>query len=246
MFCDAGIKPASQNNRVTKQRMKLTFLPRDTPILRFPDPRRAAGDVVAAGGNLLPETVQAAYAQGIFPWPHSGMPLLWFCPRERAILDFANLHIPESLAKARRKTTLTFTINRAFPEVIAACSALPRPEQEGTWITPEMTEAYIALNERGVAHSVEAWDTAGNLAGGLYGVDSGGTFSGESMFFRAPNASKLALLFLIDHLTERGLDFIDIQQLTPHMEALGAEEIPRSAFLTRWSAARAENRRLFG
>ena len=225
--------------------MRLTFFPAYRPILRFPDPWRSVGDVVAVGGNLLPETLRAAYGQGIFPWPHQGLPLLWFCPLQRAILDFDALHVSESLTKARRKTTLTFTIDRAFPEVIAACSLLPRPEQEGTWITPEMAEAYCELHLQGVAHSVEAWDAAGNLVGGLYGVDSGGTFSGESMFFRVPNASKLALLFLIDHLSAQGLDFMDIQQLTPHMEAFGAREISRNAFLTRWAATRSRHLTLF-
>jgi leucyl/phenylalanyl-tRNA--protein transferase len=212
----------------------------------FPDPRETGPEgVVALGGDLKPETLIEAYSQGIFPWPHRGLPLLWFCPQERAILDFADLHIPESLAKVRRKTTFTFTIDRDFPQVIQACQKIPRPDQDGTWITAGMLKAYKELHYRGLAHSVEVWDASGELVGGLYGVSVSGVYSGESMFHRASNASKLALLFLIDHLRARGLDFIDIQQLTPHMAALGAKEIARDAFLDRWEAAQQRNLILF-
>jgi leucyl/phenylalanyl-tRNA--protein transferase len=213
--------------------MQPLFLPLNTPVKIFPDPTRVRGDIVAVGDNLFPDTIEAAYRSGCFPWPHEGYPLLWFSPLQRAILEFDRLHIPESLEKVRRKSLLRFTIDRSFPEVITACRTASRPNQEGTWITPDIRSAYIQLHQRGVAHSVEAWDREGNLVGGLYGVDSGGVFAGESMFTRASNASKLALLYLIDHLSERGLDFIDIQQLTPHMEALGARELPRRLFLSR-------------
>lgn len=225
--------------------MRPTLLPSNLPVTPFPDPALVSGDIVAVGDNLLPTTLRAAYRAGVFPWPHRGYPLLWFSPLERAVLEFDCLHIPESLAKARRKSSLTFTVDEAFPQVIAYCRQSPRPEQEGTWITSAMARAYLRLHEAGVAHSVEAWDAAGNLVGGLYGVDGGGVFSGESMFFRAPNASKLALLHLIDHLAARGLDFIDIQQLTPHMETLGAREIPRPEFLARWRETQEKGLALF-
>ena len=198
-------------------------------------PPRLAGDaeVVAVGDDLSPETLIWAYGQGIFPWPITGYPLLWFCPPLRAVLDFDRLHVPERLARVRRNTKLTFTIDTAFDQVIAACRQSPRPGQAGTWITPPMQAAYRMLHRLGYAHSVEAWNAHAELVGGLYGVSVGGVFCGESMFHRASNASKLALLFLCDHLKARGLGWIDIQVMTPHLAALGAHEIPRTDFLDR-------------
>lgn len=197
------------------------------------------------GENLYPETLRTSYRSGIFPWPHRDIPLPWFCPQRRAVLDFDRLHIPESLAKAQRKSSLTCTVDRAFPAVIASCAASPRPGQEGTWINEQMRDAYTTLHREGDAHSVEAWDDEGNLVGGLYGVDAGGVFCGESMFYRVPNASKLCLLHLIDQVREAGGTFLDIQQLTPHMERLGAHEISRDAFLTRLTTAQQSGIRLF-
>ncbi len=201
-------------------------------------PPRLAGDaeVVGVGDDLSPETLVWAYGQGIFPWPITGYPLLWFCPPSRAVLDFDKLYIPERLARARRHTTLNFTTDAAFDQVIASCRQMPRPGQPGTWITPAMLAAYQKLHRLGYAHSVEAWDAGGNLAGGLYGVSVGGVFCGESMFHRASNASKFALLFLCEHLEARGLTWIDIQVMTPHLAALGAAEIPRDTFLDRLAA----------
>ncbi len=187
-------------------------------------------DIVALGGNLEPETLRQAYRNGIFPWPADDLPLLWFCPRERAILEFASLHVPRSLARARRRSDLRFTIDKAFADVITACADTPRPGQDGTWITPEMIDAYIRLHELGIAHSVEAWRDD-RLVGGIYGVDTDGALSAESMFYREPYASKLALLHLIDHLRSRGAEWMDIQVMTPHMERLGARNVPRREFL---------------
>ena len=216
------------------------------PVLSFPPPESAdEHGIVAAYGDLHPQTLRLAYHSGIFPWPHEGLPLLWFCPQERAILDFDKLHIPRSLAKMRRKSPFTFTIDADFAGVISACQKAKRPEQEGTWITPAMKAAYLRLHQVGDAHSVEAWDTNSNLVGGLYGVDGGGVFSGESMFHTVPNASKLALLHLVEHLQKRGLRFIDIQQMTPHMAALGACEISRADFLRRWHEAQTQKLVLF-
>ena len=201
---------------------------------RFIDPRFAGRDeVVGVGADLAPATLRWAYRHGIFPWPMDCAPLLWFCPPFRAVLNFDMLHIPSSLARARRRSAFTFTIDTAFDCVIDSCSAAPRHGQHGTWITPAMRDAYLALHRCGDAHSVEAWDEAGALIGGLYGVSVDGVFSGESMFHRAPNASKLALLYLVDHLSARGLSWIDIQVMTPHMAALGAIVIPRNQFLDR-------------
>ena len=210
----------------------------------FPDPRHARGDVVAFGDDLRVETLRDAYRHGIFPWPHDDYPLPWFSPRRRTLLFFDELHVSRSLASARRKTSLTFTIDRDFPAVIRACAEAPRPEQEGTWIEERIIEAYTSLHEAGDAHSVEAWDGE-TLAGGAYGVDAGGLFTGESMFHRAPNASKLALLFLIDHLRSRGATFLDCQVTTPHVIALGAREVPRSRFLDLLEEAQRSGIRLF-
>jgi leucyl/phenylalanyl-tRNA--protein transferase len=201
-------------------------------------------DIVGVGGDLEPETLLGAYRRGIFPWPVEGLPLLWFCPRDRAVLEVEHLHVGRSLARARRRSDLRFTLDVDFAAVIRACAETPRPSQEGTWITPDIVAAYSRLHALGVAHSVEAWRGAA-LVGGVYGVDAGGVFAAESMFYREPNASKLALLHLLEHLQGRGLDWIDIQLLTPHMTRLGARTLPRQAFLVRLAATRALGLRLF-
>lgn len=211
----------------------------------FPDPREATPDgIVAVGGRPEPELLAEAYARGIFPWPVEGYPLLWFSPPERAILFFDELHVPRSLARERRRTLLTFTIDRAFERVIHSCRAVVRAHEKGTWITREMVRGYCEFHLAGRAHSVEAWE-GGELVGGLYGVDAGGAFAGESMFHLRPNASKLALLHLVEHLAARGLTWLDIQVMTPHMEALGARTVPREEFLTLLARARGSGLKLF-
>jgi leucyl/phenylalanyl-tRNA--protein transferase len=202
------------------------------------------GDVVAFGDDLRVEVLRDAYRHGIFPWPHDDLPMPWFSPRRRAVLIFDELHVARSLQKAARRTTFTFSIDRAFPDVIAACAESPRPDQDGTWIEPQIVKAYTALHRAGDAHSVEIWD-GDELAGGVYGVDSGGVFTGESMFYRRPNGSKLALLHLIEHLRTRGATWLDCQVMTPHMEALGARLITRSRFLDMLEAAQAKELALF-
>jgi leucyl/phenylalanyl-tRNA--protein transferase len=213
----------------------------------FPDPRTyefpkwveigeylyRSDDIVAFGTPLTVENVRAAYTRGIFPWYTEGVPLPWHCPEERAILEFQDLRIPRSLDKERRKGELTFTIDRAFGDVIHQCSLAYRPGQGGTWITPEFERVYTEAHKAGFAHSVEAWDSEGNLVGGLYGIDAGGVFCGESMFYKKPNASKLALLYLIDHLKSRGSTWLDCQVMTSHMKTLGAKEIGRNEFLQK-------------
>lgn len=216
------------------------------PTLRVMNPRRAGEqDIVGVGEDLRAETLVWAYRHGIFPWPMAGLPLFWFCPVERAVLEFEHLHVPRRLARQRRTCGLRFTIDAAFDEVIAACRSAVRPGQAGTWITAEMQAAYCALHRAGYAHSVEAWSADGELAGGLYGVEAGGVFSGESMFHRAPNASKLALLFLVEHLASRGATWMDIQMMTPHMQVLGATLMGREAFLDRIENEHGRGLRLF-
>jgi leucyl/phenylalanyl-tRNA---protein transferase len=215
------------------------------PVARFPDPRSADEQgLVAIGGDLHPETLLLAYRNGIFPWPVTDLPMLWFSPPQRAILDFDAIHVPRSLRPLRRRPPFRLTIDRAFAAVIGGCAEAPRPGQDGTWITPELATAYVRLHRLGIAHSAEAW-LGDELVGGLYGVDVDGAFGAESMFYLAPNASKLALLHLVDHLRERGLDWIDIQMMTPHMRRLGANTIAREEFLQKLAATRARGLELF-
>ena len=201
-------------------------------------------DIVGVGGRLDSDTLIRAYRRGIFPWPVEGLPLLWFCPRERAILEFSRVHVSRSLARARRQTTLRFTADAAFDAVIRACAATPRPGQDGTWITDEIESAYTHLHALGIAHSIEAW-RGGDLVAGVYGVAVDGAFAAESMFHHEQNASKLALLHLVDRLAGAGLDWMDIQVMTPHLERLGAHVVPRGQFLNRLTRTRARRLILF-
>jgi leucyl/phenylalanyl-tRNA--protein transferase len=189
-----------------------------------------AREVVSFGDPLTVENLREAYTKGIFPWHMDGIPLPWYCPERRAIIEFADLHIPKSLERARRRSEFTFTTDKAFRRVIEQCSRATRPRHGGTWITPEFIETYTALHREGMAHSVEVWNADDDLVGGVYGVDAGGVFCGESMFYKQPNASKLALLFLIDHLRTRDSTWLDAQVMTPHIKALGAKEISRAKF----------------
>jgi len=229
-------------------------------VTTFPDPRNydfpewvpvgeyfyRADDIVSFGEPLTTENVKEAYRKGIFPWNIQGIPLPWFCPAERAILEFTDLHIPRSLEKERRKDRFTFTIDQDFDAVIRGCAASKREGQlSGTWIDKDFIRVYSELHKEGVVHSVEAWGADGNLAGGLYGVDAGGVFCGESMFYLQPNASKLALLFLIDHLRERGSTWLDAQVMTPHMKQLGAKDIDRDEFLRNLAEQQSLLRKLF-
>jgi leucyl/phenylalanyl-tRNA--protein transferase len=226
----------------------------------FPDPRTydypkwvsigdyifRANDVVAFGTELTVENVREAYRSGIFPWYTEGVPLPWHCPERRAILEFAELKVPRSLEKERRKNGFVFTIDKDFRAVIRECSLAHRPGQRGTWITDEFERVFGQLHDEGMAHSVEVWDAGGDLVGGLYGVDAGGVFCGESMFYKVGNASKLALLFLIDHLNSRGSTWLDSQVMTPHFKALGAKEVGREEFLIKLKEAQTLGLNLFG
>ncbi|MEX2045391.1 MAG: leucyl/phenylalanyl-tRNA--protein transferase [Opitutus sp.] len=211
-----------------------------------PDPRDETG-LVALDHMLTAERLVSAYRHGVFPWPDStaGNPIPWVCPPRRAILRFDSLHIPKNLRHSQRALShLRFSMDRAFPAVITACSIAPRRGQRGTWITPPMVAAYTELHRRGHAHSVEAWD-GDTLAGGLYGVTAGGVFAGESMFHRFTDVSKLCVLHLVEQLRVRGATWIDIQQLTRHFALLGAEEISRDEFLAMLAAEQKAGRTLF-
>ena len=201
--------------------------------------------IVAFGTPPTPANLREAYSKGIFPWPTDGIPLPWHCPEQRAILFFDELHISRSLAKARRASTLTFTIDKDFRAVMHQCSRVRRPEQLGTWITEKFKSVFGKLHEAGIAHSVEAWSETGKLVGGLYGVDAGGIFCGESMFHLEANASRLALLFLIDHLRSRGATCLDSQVMTPHMKALGARDVTREEFLRKLKETQKLDLKLF-
>jgi len=216
-------------------------MPRD--LIYFIDPAESIDGIVALGGPLTTTNLLRAYCRGIFPWPMDDF-VPWCCPEERGILDFNDLHIPRRLARTRQKSTFHFTIDRAFPQVISNCATVKRKHETGTWITAQMIRAYCELHRQGHAHSVEVWEGT-ELVGGLYGVDACGSFAGESMFSLRSDASKLALLFLIDHLKERGLDWIDIQMLTPHLEALGGKLISREEFLEKLAATQKRNLTLF-
>lgn len=208
-----------------------------TRRLEFPPATSANRDgLVAVGGDLSVERLLLAYRSGIFPWPISEeMPLTWFSPDPRAILELEALHVPRSLAKLMRRGTFRVTIDQAFPAVIQACGD-PTPERPGTWITPDLLEGYIGLHEAGHAHSFETW-LGDRLVGGLYGVAINGLFAGESMFSREDNASKIALVHLVEHLKARGYGLLDIQQGTRHMMSFGAKLISRKEYLTRLAAA---------
>jgi leucyl/phenylalanyl-tRNA--protein transferase len=218
------------------------MMSRDSGLIYFLDPAHAIDGIVALGGPLTTTNLLRAYCSGIFPWPIDEDILPWCCPEERGILDFNELHIPRRLARTRHQ--FHFSIDRAFAQVITHCATVKRRHESGTWITEEMIRAYCELHRQGHAHSVEVWEGT-ELVGGIYGVDGCGSFSGESMFALRSNASKLALLFLIEHLKERGLDWIDIQMVTPLLETLGAKAIARAAFLRKLAATQTRRLILF-
>jgi leucyl/phenylalanyl-tRNA--protein transferase len=178
------------------------------------------------GADLEPGTLIAAYRAGIFPWPDDMGRLLWWSPDPRAVLPLEGFHESRSLARARRRFTVTRDV--AFDDVMRGCATSHGP----TWITPAMFVAYVRLHETGWAHSVEVW-REGALAGGVYGVSVGGLFAAESMFHRERDASKVALAALVAHMAARGFGLLDVQLLTPHLASLGAIEIPRDAYLAR-------------
>ena len=187
---------------------------------------------MAIGGDLSEELLLEAYHRGIFPWYDSSQPILWWSPHPRMVLFPEKLTVSKSMRQLIRRQTFRVTFNQDFAAVIAACSSVPRKDQDGTWITEEMKKAYIRLHQRGWAHSVEVWQEE-QLVGGLYGIylKDKKIFCGESMFSRVSNASKFGFIKWVEKLKEEGVRLIDCQVHTAHMESLGAEEIPREEFL---------------
>lgn len=208
--------------------------PHDDPE-RFPDPERALHDpngLLAVGGDLSTTRLIAAYRNGIFPWFNAGEPILWWSPNPRAVLFPGAVAISRSLYKTLKKKPFRVSFDESFARVISACSA-PRAHQAGTWITPELKAAYCHLHERGIAHSVECWTDDGELVGGLYGIALGRVFFGESMFSRASDASKIALVYLCQQLERWEFDLIDCQVASDHLTRMGATLIPRKEFTAR-------------
>ena len=202
---------------------------------RFPDPRRAdAAGLVASGGDLEPSTLVAAYRRGIFPWPAEGIDLLWWSPDPRAVLPLDGLHVSRRLGQTLRQHRFRVTIDGDFAAVIAGCA--DRGTEE-TWITPALRAAYERLHALGWAHSVEVWSLDGALAGGLYGVAVGGLFAAESMFHRATDASKIALVALVQQCRAAGIELLDVQMPTAHLASLGAVTVSRASYLRRLAAA---------
>jgi len=204
------------------------------PSFNFPNPSLADPDgLLAVGGNLEPETLLSAYQQGIFPWFDEDTPILWWCPDPRAILEFDNLYISKRLARTIRTNKFQVTFNQDFDAVVKGCTYRP---EEGTWITPEVANAYGEFHRRGHAYSVEVWQQ-GILVGGLYGVAIGGLFAGESMFSTVSDASKIALVALVCRLKEKGYQLFDLQIINEHTSTMGATEIPRDDYLARVKSA---------
>lgn len=197
----------------------------------FPPASWASSDgVLAIGGQPDPETLKEAYGRGIFPWPHEGWPLLWFCPDPRFVLVPQEAHVSRSLRKVLRRGTYEVRADTAFRDVIARCAGKPRPGQDGTWITDDMVAGYTALHDEGLAHSIEAWKDD-RLAGGLYGISLGAVFFGESMFADEPDASKVAFATLLANLIHWRFALVDCQSYTDHLARFGAEDWPRARFL---------------
>jgi leucyl/phenylalanyl-tRNA--protein transferase len=224
---------------MNEQGLNIRWIKPDAAPDAFPDPCEALTEpngLLAIGGDLSAERLLAAYRHGIFPWFSDGQPILWWTPDPRAVLFPTELKISRSLTKTLRKNIFMVSVDQAFGDVISECAE--RGTDTGTWITPDMTMAYIDLHERGHAHSIETWRD-GELVGGLYGVNIGRVFFAESMFYRATDASKTALAGLTALCRATGIELIDCQVASGHLSRLGSRELPRLEFnrlLTRLTA----------
>ncbi|MEL6133379.1 MAG: leucyl/phenylalanyl-tRNA--protein transferase [Bacteroidota bacterium] len=213
--------------------MPVYSLPED-PV--FPSPQLAEPDgLLAIGGDLSVKRLVRGYAMGIFPWYNEDEPILWWSPDPRFVLYPDQLKVSKSMKQVLRKDTFQITYDQDFSQVIRNCRQIPRPGQDGTWITPEMLAAYEALHKEGLAHSVEVWQDK-KLVGGLYGVSLGKCFFGESMFSKASNASKAGFITLVQDLIKKDFQLIDCQIYTAHLASLGAVSISRLTFLEHLNA----------
>ncbi len=224
--------------------IELPYLAEHTP---FPPVSQALSDpegLLAFGGSLSVERLFNAYSNGIFPWFSEGEPILWWSPDPRAIIPLHEFRASRSLRKLVRRQQYTVTLNQNFGAVTERCASIPRrmPDSQQlsteTWITEPMLQAYAALHEAGLAHSIEVWDSDNTLVGGLYGVGIGELFCGESMFHIAPNTSKLAMYALVNHMQRHQMAFIDCQMPTEHLSSLGAQTISRERFIEQLSQHR--------
>jgi leucyl/phenylalanyl-tRNA--protein transferase len=198
--------------------------------------------IVGVGGDLRPDTLLKAYSSGVFPWFNEGDPVIWWSPDPRAVIPLDAFHVPKRLAATIRQNKFRVTADTRFAAVIRGCG---ENRDEGTWVTDEMIDGYTELHRRGHAHSVEAW-LGDDLVGGVYGVNVGGLFAGESMFHRARDASKVALVALLTRLRERGYVLFDTQIINDHTRQFGAVEIPRAEYLRRLRTAVAKTGVSFG
>lgn len=214
------------------------MIPKLTGSLSFPDPRTASDGIVAYGGDLTSERIMMAYRMGIFPWYGPEDPMIWWSPDPRLILELDDFKLHKSLRKKIPQFEIRF--DTAFSQVIRECGAMRRRGQRGSWIIPEIIEAYEVLHGMGHVHSIEAYQE-GVLVGGLYGVSVGRVFCGESMFAKVSDASKVAFAVLIVRLKEWGYDFIDCQVPTDHLKSLGAKEVSRDYFLDRLNGGLGED-----
>ncbi len=194
----------------------------ELPLIELPP----GEDLVAIGGDLSPERLLQHYSNGLFPWFEDNSPILWWSPDPRAILPLDGVHISKSLKKTLRQKKFKVTIDQAFFEVIRGCQVARR---DGTWITESMIQAYCEMHRLGFAHSVEVWQD-GKLVGGIYGIALGGFFAGESMFYKVSNASKIALIGLVDHLNAQGFELFDLQIINDHTQSMGGIEIPKAKY----------------
>ena len=199
--------------------------------LYFPPVFEASSEgILAVGGDLSSERLLLAYKSGIFPWFNPGEPIVWWAPKSRMVLYFDELIVSKSMRNILNRNTFKVTFNQNFREVILNCSLIKREGQRGTWISQEMMEAYCKLNELGIAKSVEVWQN-NELVGGLYGIDLGFIFCGESMFSRVSNASKVAFISLVNHLNNENYKLVDCQVYNEHLNSLGCREIDRDDFM---------------
>lgn len=203
-----------------------------TKDLFFPPVSEADEEgILAIGGDLSPERLELAYKSGIFPWFNPGEPILWWSPDPRMVLFLDELIVSKSMRNILNRNIFKVTFNKNFRDVISNCQKIKRDGQNGTWISNEMIDAYCALNEKGIAKSIEVWQDE-VLVGGLYGIDLGNIFCGESMFSKVSNASKAAFIALVEYLRKYNYKLLDCQVYNPHLESLGCVEIDREAFIS--------------